>query len=402
MLPRLALLSLLCPVVAHAAQKDRNDLPNVFSTRPQTLAKVKQRLADGDKDLKAAYDKLIADADRALKQKAESVMDKPKAGPSGDKHDYVSYAPYWWPDPKKKDGLPYIQKDGERNQEAVKDGDRPAFGRVLGAAQTLSLAYYLSGKEEYAEHAALLLRTWFLDPRTRMNPHFDNAQVVRGVNEGRGTGLIEFASMLGLVDSLGLLELSKNWTDADRKEMRAWLEKYALWLATSKNGKDEKAATNNHGTWYDVQSVSLALYLGRRDDARKQCEAAKARLAAQITPEGKQPRELTRADSFSYSVFNLRAWFTLATLAERVDVDLWQYETKDGRSLHRALGFLLPYLDEKNKWPTSQKKPIRTKDLIALLWQGRQVYGDKECQKWLDTLTAVDLAASRIALYHPR
>src|SRR5262249_4541642 len=148
--------------------------------------------------------------------------------------------------------------------------------------------YYLSDKEIYAEHAALLLRTWFLDPKTRMNPHFDNAQIIRGRDEGRGTGLIEFASMPGLLDSLGLLERSKAWTDADRNEIRTWLEKYAHWLATSKNGKDEKAATNNHGTWYDVQSVSLALYLGRHDTARKECEAAKTRLAKQIEPDGKQ------------------------------------------------------------------------------------------------------------------
>jgi hypothetical protein len=401
MLPRLALLLLLCPLTATAAEKDKNDLPNVFSTKPETLASVKRRLADGDRDLRPSYDRLIEQADRALKQKPLSVMDKANAGPSGDKHDYASYAPYFWPNPKTEDGLPYIRKDGQRNHDAVKEGDHDALGHVLGTVQTLSLAYYLSGNERYADHAALLLRTWFLDPKTRMNPHFDNAQIVRGENKGRGTGLIEFAGMPGLVDSLGLLERSKAWTDADRKEMRAWLEKYAHWLATSKNGKDEKAATNNHGTWYDVQSVSLALYLGHRDAAKQECEAAKARLAKQIEPDGRQPRELTRADSFSYSVFNLRAWFALADLAERVDVDLWHYE-KNGRSLHKALDFLLPYLDVKAKWPTPQKKPIRAKDLIALLRRGGQVYRDKECQKWLDSIAAADLAASRIELYHPR
>jgi hypothetical protein len=29
----------------------------------------------------------------------------------------MSLAPYWWPDPKSPNGLPYIRRDGERNPE---------------------------------------------------------------------------------------------------------------------------------------------------------------------------------------------------------------------------------------------------------------------------------------------
>ena len=55
--------------------------------------------------------------------KPPSVMDKGVTPPSGDKHDYMSQAPYWWPDPTKPDGSPYIRKDGERNPEIDKITD---------------------------------------------------------------------------------------------------------------------------------------------------------------------------------------------------------------------------------------------------------------------------------------
>ena len=34
-----------------------------------------------------------------------------------------SVGPYWWPDPSKPDGLPYIRKDGHKNPERGKIGD---------------------------------------------------------------------------------------------------------------------------------------------------------------------------------------------------------------------------------------------------------------------------------------
>jgi len=51
-------------------------------------------------------------ADAALQNEPYSVTHKTIEPPSGDKHDYLSFSRYWWPDPKKPDGLPYIRKDG--------------------------------------------------------------------------------------------------------------------------------------------------------------------------------------------------------------------------------------------------------------------------------------------------
>ena len=139
-------------------------VPNFSEGRD--LAKVKQRIADGDKPLTAAVAKLREQADKDLKVEPLTVVNKPKAPPSGDKHDYVSMAPYFWPDPAKPDGLPYVRRDGRVNPER-NQYDRPLLGQMTQAAGTLALAYYLTGDERYAARAAKLLRVWFLDADTR-------------------------------------------------------------------------------------------------------------------------------------------------------------------------------------------------------------------------------------------
>jgi len=81
------------------------------------LASVRSQLAGGESEYDAAYRTLIKDADAAMRQSPYSVTHKERAGPSGDKRDYVSLSRYFWPNPKKSDGLPYIRKDGLTNPE---------------------------------------------------------------------------------------------------------------------------------------------------------------------------------------------------------------------------------------------------------------------------------------------
>jgi hypothetical protein len=72
--------------------------PKVFSADPQTLVASKSALAVGDATLRPALKHLLAGADKLLAQKPASVMDKTQVPPSGDKHDFISQAPYFWRD----------------------------------------------------------------------------------------------------------------------------------------------------------------------------------------------------------------------------------------------------------------------------------------------------------------
>jgi hypothetical protein len=327
------------------------------------LASVRARLRDAparpaatgpDARLRSALEALERDAAEALSMKPVSVMDKGVAPPSGDKHDYMSQAPYWWSDPSKPTGLPYLRRDGERNPEIDRITDHRSFDRLMDAVSTLGLAFHLTGRAEYADQAARLLRVWFVDPATRMNPHLRYGQAIPGVNQGRGIGIIETRRLPKMLDGALLIAGSAAWRAEDEAALRAWMRSYLEWLTESQHGREESRNGNNHETWYAVQAAGLALYTGQLDLARRVLEGARGSIARQIEPDGRQPRELERTRAWHYSVFNLEAFFDLATLGNRVGVDLWQYRTSDGRSLRTALDFLVPYGLREQPWPYRQ------------------------------------------------
>jgi hypothetical protein len=377
--------------------------PQFFAANPGALAQVKSRLAAHDELLQPALDALVKAADRALKTPPPSVMEKSKFPPSGDKHDYMTVAPYFWPDPAKSNGLPYIRHDGKVNPESREEAyDHGRIGKMAGMVETLALAYYFTGNETYAEHAAKCLRVWFLDPATRMNPNMNFAQGVPGVNTGRGTGILEGRNISQAADAAGLLADSRAWTSQDKSEFKTWLETYLNWLLTSKNGRDEAAARNNHGTWYDVQAMELTLVLGKPEVAKQIAEGAKQkRIAVQIEPDGRQPLELARTAALGYSHFNLEALFTLATLSEQVDVDLWHCQLANGHdALAAALDFLLPYvIDSTKKWPYEEIKNFNRADFAPQLRQAALAYQEPKYEAALAKFP--DVAGERFQLLFP-
>ena len=374
-----------------------------FGARPGSLEKAKLA-ATTDEAAGKALKKLIADADKALAVTPPSVMQKTKVPPSGDKHDYMSIAPYFWPNPATKDGLPYVRKDGKVNPESRAEAANDTLrARLVGTTvETLALGYYFTRDEKYAEHAAKVLRTWFLDPATKMTPHFRFAQAIPGVNDGRGTGLIEARGLADAADAAILLAGSKHWSAADQQALLAWGEVYFEWLLGSKNGQDERAAKNNHGTWYDVQAVKWALVLGRKDKAKEICaEAITRRIGVQIQPDGKQPLELVRTASFSYSCFNLLALARLADLSEHAGVDLWQHKTTDGRSIRVALDFLVPYLGKEPKpWTLQQIHESKPDEVLPVLRAAALAYGDERYESLLKEYS--DHRSKRLQLLAPR
>jgi hypothetical protein len=250
------LLCSLCPAQTAA--------PRVFLLDPATLLKVRVQCQADEISIRPAFKKLIKDADKLLGEAPVSVMEKSQVPPSGDKHDYISLARYYWPDPKKTDGLPYIRRDGETNPEVNTLPDHGNLGRTANAVHTLALASYLTGRDSYAEHAARFIRTWFLDSATKMNPNLNFAQGVKGKYAGRPSGVIDARGFAQIVDGVGMLAGYEGWSADDQQNLVRWFDQYLDWLLTSANGKGEAEAMNNHGVWYDVQASSIALFVGKR------------------------------------------------------------------------------------------------------------------------------------------
>jgi hypothetical protein len=392
---KLALLPLL--LVAAVAGE-----PRYFGASPAALAESKARLAAGDAALQPALAKLVADADRALKVAPPSVTQKTKLAPSGDRHDYMSTAPYFWPDPKKPDGLPYLRRDGKVNPEsrtaASDQGRLEELGRTV---ESLALAYWFTGNPTYAEHAARCLRVWFLDPATRMNPNFNYSQGVPGLSDGRPAGMIEAGGLIAAADASGLLAGSPAWPEADEAALRQWCAAFLDWMRTSPLGRGVSAGNNNQATMSDVRAVRFAFKAGRDGIAREILAAAGAkRIAVQIAPDGSQPHELTRTKSFSYSRLNLGGLVTLATLGERVGVDLWGFATPDGRSLRRALDYLAPFIaTPPAPWPHEQIASVERSSFATIYRQAALAYGDARYAAIVASLDGADRA--RFQLLHP-
>ena len=329
-------------------------------------------------EAKAIATKIVKEADKRMGKSVITITENENLQESKDPHDYFSIGRYFWPDSNKPDGLPWINRDGETNPDAVKASDERKLSELIHAVEYLALAYHLTGQEKYGAEAARFLRGFFLDAETKMNPHLDYGQSVPGKATGRGWGLIDTRGFMSLPDVLKLLEKCPTWTAQDREGMKAWWTAYGNWMQTSKIGLQEKKAPNNHGAAYDVQLSAVLLMADKEEDAKKVLgESLPARLDAHITPEGKQPRELVRTKSWSYSCFNLKNICKGAVMARSLGIDLWSHEGEGGRgSLRKAMLYLVPFLQNPEEWSEKQITKFDSKEARVWLNDGAVIYDD--------------------------
>ncbi|WP_055397222.1 alginate lyase family protein [Flagellimonas eckloniae] len=338
-----------------------NTIPVISSTLTSlnydNLLLVKQAIKNESETYLPAYEKLLEAADNALEEGPFSVIQKKKVAASGDKHDYLSLAPYWWPDPEKTDGLPWIRKDGEVNPVTRGENvDKTAKNKMFNNVSSLSLAYFFSDDEKYADKIKKLLKVWFVDEATRMNPNLNHAQGIPGENTGRGFGIIEFSGVVNILTAIEILQLNQLLEPDLDSAIKQWMDEYLKWLQTSEFGLFEKSRTNNHGTLYDVQEVALLLFFDKTAEAKAVLENVfEKRIAEHIEADGSQPNELKRTKALTYSILNLSGLTKLAFYGrkEGVNVDLWNQKSPDG-DMQKAYDYLYPYLNKENSWPYEQ------------------------------------------------
>lgn len=304
---------------------------------------------------------LELEARAAVARGTFSVLDKTGCAPSGDRQDYWHPAPYWWPNPERPDGLPYVHRDGERRpgtelyEEGSEEFDRSSLQRVLEGAAICALAWRVTGDRRYAEHGAALVRRWFLDPATRMNPHLRFAQTRMGWNnnEGNRSGIIEMRDLCLLLDGARLLERDGALSEAECGALRDWLRAYLDWVQSSPQGEEECGSLNNHGTYFDLQVAAIAAYLGDSAVLTATFRRSRARINMQFDPDGSQPHELWRPTSLHYCSFNMQGWIGLATLGASCGIDLWAHRSATGGCLVRGAEWLVRHAAARD-WPYPQ------------------------------------------------
>ena len=202
----------------------------------------------------------------------------------------------------------------------------------------------------------------------------------------------------GLEGSL-LLAGSSALSDTELQGIKDWVGEYLKWLQTGKLALEEAASTNNHGSFYDAQTMYFALYSENKEVAKKIAQQAiEKRILSQIEPDGKMPEELRRTRPNFYSNYNLHAMFVLAHLAEKVDVDIWH--AGDER-LRAALDYLAPYADPSKPWPHDSIEENDRMNLFPILKMADLAYPDGNYLQKLETLPLEDRKIRRENLAFP-
>lgn len=281
-----------------------------------------------------------------------SVLDDGRIPPSGDPHDYLSYGSYWWPNPNTPDGLPWIARDGYVNPDSA--GDITSLSQLSQASEALSIAYFMTGYENFAIALANDLRTWFLNPATKMNASQMYALIVPGVEPTAYDSSGFRNNMRTIFDAAGILEQSPNWTLQDQTALQQWATDFVNFVDTSDEGQAQFDNPANHGTCFDVNKTLLALYAGDTQNAHDAIEAYMLyRMPGQFNEDGSFVYEMQRADNLLYTRYHLSVIADLALMAKNYfpDLDLWNYTTPQGMNLRQAFDFAIPFFEDPASWP---------------------------------------------------
>jgi hypothetical protein len=326
---------------------------------------------------------ILERAGETLNAKEEYLPDFLNPLCPGEPGDYSSNGDYWWPDPDKPDGLPYIQRDGESNPNAFFH-----HRRILRDFRTkvshLTAGFLVSSNKLWATQAVNLMVRFFLDSKTRMNPHLLYAQAIPGITPGRGIGIIDTLHLIEIPVAAEFLErrgvLPKDIADA----LRVWFASYLEWMITHPQGVDEMNTTNNHSVCWTLQAAVFARFVKSReilDFCRDRFR--EVIIPGQMAHDGGFPRELGRTKPYGYSLFQLDNMCHLCYVLSDKDHNLWDFSPDGKRSMKLGLDYLYPFMKDKTSWPLPPDVqhwdpwPVRQPSLLF----GAVAYGD---EKYLD------------------
>ncbi|CAO3674272.1 hypothetical protein CU097_003519 [Rhizopus azygosporus] len=350
--------------------------------------------------LKKSFEFLQKLANNALKAGPFSIVtDKqfPHVAPSGDVHDFLSYAPYWWPENTGDKNTKYVRKDGKRNPGLLKNKtrvkkptkhykdiqivkDQQQLELFAENFMYLCLGYFFFEMESYAVYAVELLQIFFLNETTRMNPNLNYAQLVRGSQNctkmGRGEGVVSGRALCRIANMLSYLDNFYLYRPIDQ-HIKAWFNQYFQWLIGSPVAKQAARAKNNIHTWYIAHVVSTVRFLdpSSAELTRHIVDFFEKTLPEQIDmATGDQPLESKRAQPLHYLAFNMYAILYIAELAKSIELDM--YLTKK-EILHTAALYMIKVSKAKQKIDITEAARC-----VEIIW--KRVCGDDCCKEFID------------------
>ena len=267
------------------------------------------------------------------------------------------------------------------------------------AVAALAAAYTITGDDKYPRKANQFIRVFFLDEKTKMNPHLQYAQAVLGAQTGNAYGVIDTLHLAELAVAVPFLEKSPAFNPAVDSKPQKWFADYITWITTATNGVKEMENKNNHSIACFVQLAAFAKFTGNQqvlDMSRRRFK--EVLFPNQMTNNGSFPLELKRTKPYGYSIFQADNLSILCVLLSTPNDDLWKFTLPDGRTPKNAVDFMYPYLADKNQWLTDG----RGKDVMHWDdWPVRQpcllfAYAEFGDQKFFDLWKKLDADPSNL------
>jgi hypothetical protein len=294
---------------------------------------------------------IIHRANWVLDQKPLTITEHVSPYSEGGKNDFYSNGDYWWPDSQKANGLPFVLRDGQSNPNNF-NAHRLLMRTLAQYIGDLASASVFTGESKYAAKANSLLSVFFMDAQTKMNPNLQFAQAIPGITPGRGVGIIDSLHLIEIPLSVEVLRKNPAFSSSVDQALQDWFKIYLNWLLTSSNGLEESRAKNNHSVAYWLQAAVFAKFVGDESVLQLARKEFKTKfIDEQMASDGSFPKELARTKPYGYSIFQLDNMTTLSQILSTPEEDLWHYESKDGKSMVKAVNFLTPYVLDKSKWP---------------------------------------------------
>ncbi|KAG8703483.1 hypothetical protein FRC08_002814 [Ceratobasidium sp. 394] len=314
-----------------------------------------------------AQQSIIKYADEILREGPWSVMNKSVSPPTGDKHDYLSYRPYYWPDCSGVGNTtelsqeqiyvtcPYVRRDGQFNPDYRLANDSGAVQALMDAALYAPLAHLilshnssLSNKpaEFYSSAALHALNVFFVNPDTSMHPHLNFSQLLRGpgVQKGSPTGVLDMHWWPKALTGILLMRAMNVWSEQDTAGIVNWAKAYIPWLLTNDLAKAERGSDNNHASYFYNQLATLQILVGDNDGAKATLQDYFTGVyMQQIDANGDQPKESARTHPYHYRGYNLCAMVTSARLAEYVGYDGWNAKAASGAGIQAAANYAMGF-----------------------------------------------------------
>jgi hypothetical protein len=327
------------------------------------------------------HDRILAAAQKYLAQPPTPLTSLQCARSPGTIHNYYSEA----------------EPDPDANVEAPPPAKAPPpftahrdalFSQGL-AVPALAAAYFLTGEDRYAAHAAAHLRAWFVDPATRMAPSLDFGHVLMPptamptgervtiqTNSSFGAaaspptggsfeGILETLPLVEIAQAIPFLASSPALSEADRNALTSWFAAYLRWLTAPQDSGPRLAALardrkDHHGSSWLLQ-VSAYTTLSTPEGTAPKAESSAmdelrhrfrtVTLRAQIRADGSFPHELDSPTPYRNSLFNLDMLAGICQLLSTRFESVWDYQLEDGPGMRSAIAYHFPFIADHKIWP---------------------------------------------------